>query len=74
MKIGNITINRMDRQNQSLWLWLDAHVGRFWYVFSWRKGFRPYCYRSTDATPPCWGEYANNGRWLFGQRQYLFGE
>lgn len=58
-------INYMSRNNSSLWLWLDVRVGRFWYVLLWRKGQRPYCYRSTDATPPA---DDNDGRWLFGRR------
>lgn len=68
MRIGNwFTWNYMSRANDALWLWLDVKLGRFWYVFVWRKDARPYLYRSTDATPPD-REYARNeGRWYFGR-------
>ena len=58
----------MGKDNDSLWLWIDMKFGRFWYVFIWRKGSWPYCYRSTDATPPLDDERGNNqGTWLFGR-------
>jgi hypothetical protein len=63
----NLVVNYMSRRNDALWLWLDVKIGRFWYVFMWRKDQRPYLYRSTDATPPD-REYARNeGRWFFGR-------
>lgn len=68
MTIGSLTINRMDKGNQSLWLWLDIHWKRRWIVFSWRKGRRPYCYASNDATPPA---SDNDGRWIFGRASGL---
>lgn len=45
-------INWMGRNNDSTRLWIDAKVGRWWYVFYWRKNQPPYFYRSLDATPP----------------------
>jgi hypothetical protein len=70
MQIGNVIVNRMGANNSSLRLWWDVRIGRFWYVLIWRKGRGgPYCYRSTDATPPCKREdgYDNNGTWFFGK-------
>ena len=53
MRFGDaFAVNYMSRNNDALWLWLDVKLGRFWYVFMWHKGQRPYLYRSTDATPP----------------------
>jgi hypothetical protein len=75
MQFGSIVINRMGANNPSLWLWWDVRVGRFWYVLSWRKGRRPYCYRSLDATPPSRRPKEvldgsdNQGRWYFGRRE-----
>ena len=60
-------VNYMSRNNEALWLWLDVKLGRFWYVFMWRKGQRPYLYRSTDATPPDREYGKNDGRWFFGR-------
>jgi hypothetical protein len=35
------------------WVWIDFALGKWWYVFIWRKGGHwPFMYRSTDATPP----------------------
>jgi len=65
MRAGEgFTVNYMSAGNDSLWLWLDIKVLRFWYVLMWRKGLWPYLYRSTDATPPC---DENGGRWIFGR-------
>lgn len=68
MRLGeNFAVNYMSRNNDALWLWLDVQLGKWWYVFMWRKDQRPYMYRSTDATPPD-REYARNeGRWFFGR-------
>ena len=69
MRVGeNFAVNYMSRNNDALWLWLDVKLGRFWYVFMWRKGQRPYLYRSTDATPPDREFGRNEGRWFFGRR------
>ena len=57
--------NWMASGNPYLWAWWDMQIGRFWYVLIWQKGRAPYCYRSTDATPP---DDDNEGRWLFGRR------
>jgi hypothetical protein len=66
MRFGeNLAINNMGRSNGAIRLWLDLKLGRYWYVFIWRKGSRPYCYRSLDATPPC---EDNAGRWIIGRR------
>lgn len=60
----------MARENDSLWAWVDCKIGRYWYVFMWRKGGRPSLYRSTDATPPMNNERgSNDGRWIFGRGQ-----
>ena len=61
----SFAVNYMSGDNDSLWLWLDIKLGRFWYVFIWRKGLRPYLYRSTDATQPA---DDNEGRWFFGRK------
>jgi hypothetical protein len=66
MRLGkDFVVNYMSRHNDALWLWLDVKFGRFWYVFMWHKGQRPYMYRSTDATPPDYGHGENKGRWFF---------
>ena len=70
MRVGeNFAVNYMSRNNNNnaLWLWLDVKLGRFWYVFMWRKGQRPYLYRSADATPPDREFARNEGRWFFGR-------
>jgi len=34
------------------WIWIDFHIGKYWYVFEWkRKKKFPFLYRSTDGTP-----------------------
>jgi len=68
MRLGDaFAVNYMSRNNDALWLWLDVKLGRFWYVFMWHKGQRPYLYRSTDATPPDREYGRNEGRWFFGR-------
>lgn len=68
MRFGDaFAVNYMSRNNEALWLWLDVKLGRFWYVFMWRKGQRPYLYRSADATPPDREYGKNDGRWFFGR-------
>jgi hypothetical protein len=67
VKIGSIDIRRMGKHNQALHFWFDVYFRGQWYVISWRKKSRPYCYASEDATPPC---ADNNGRWLFGRNRY----
>lgn len=52
----------MGRDNDSVHVWIDMKLGRWWYVLLWRRGRRPYCYRSLDATPP----HRGNGRIFFG--------
>jgi hypothetical protein len=59
----------MGKGNDYLWAWIDCKVGKYWYVFIWRKRSRPSMYRSLDATPPMNDERGNNhGRWFFGAR------
>ena len=68
MRVGeSFAVNYMSRNNDALCLWLDVKLGRFWYVFMWHKGQRPYLYRSTDATPPDREYGKNDGRWFFGR-------
>ena len=64
----SFAVNYMSRHNDALWLWLDVKIGRFWYVFMWRKGVAPFLYRSTDATPPDQEHGRNEGLWLFGRK------
>lgn len=59
----------MATQNPAYWFWRDIRLGKFWYVFMWRKTERPLLYRSTDATPPCREPYDNKGKWYFGRGQ-----
>lgn len=33
-------------------VFIEARVGRWWYVLFWAKGSRPCAYRSMDGTPP----------------------
>ena len=34
------------------WIWIDFHIGKYWYVFEWkRKKKFPFLCRSTDGTP-----------------------
>jgi hypothetical protein len=54
----------MGASNPAIRVWIDARIGVWWYVLLWRKGQRPYCYRSRDATPP---RNQSEGRWLFGR-------
>jgi hypothetical protein len=56
MKVGNTIVYWMSRGNDNIRLWIDARVGRWWYVFYWQKGVPPSFYRSRDATPPRKGE------------------
>lgn len=63
MRIGSITINKMSRSNTALWLWLDIRIGKYWYVFNWRKKNKPYLFKSLDGTPP---NERNSGSWIFG--------
>lgn len=60
-------LNWMGRDNDAVRVWVDVKLGRWWYVLVWRKGERPYAYRSLDATPP---DRDNAGRWLLGRRYY----
>lgn len=60
-------VRRMDKRNDSIHFWLDVSIGKYWYVFMWRKGKSPYMYRSIDATPP---HATNEGKWLFGRSNH----
>jgi len=55
-------------------LWIDAKIGRWWYVLIWRNWkTAPFCYRSLDATPPSdrpkcvLNGKPNQGRMVFGR-------
>lgn len=52
MQIGKTIIKLMAVNDGPVRFWLDARVGRFWYVAHWIRGEGLCVYRSTDATPP----------------------
>lgn len=61
----NVRIYWMSSGNTKYFAWIDAKLGRYWYVFQWIRGSGMFLYRSTDATPPA---NDNDGRWIFGRR------
>ncbi|UOF81102.1 hypothetical protein [Caudoviricetes sp.] len=63
-------ISLMSLFDEYRWLWIDALLFGWWYVFVWRRGNAPYFYRSLDATPP---SSTNEGRWFFGASSYSEG-
>ena len=66
MKIGRMKVSLIALNEGRRRLWIDAKIGRIWYVLQWMKGTRPFLYRSTDATPPD-SSHENEGRMLFGR-------
>lgn len=57
------------------WFGYDIRLRRNYLCWHWHRGgfpLRTYTYVSDDATPPD-APHGNNGRWIFGKRNYWVG-